>query len=122
MAHGGDGLVREVIVCALAAIGLLVILWAVVGALLLPFSIRKNCMVVYVRGNERRLEQQVRAFAWLTDCGLIRSRLLLVTPAGEDEAAALAERISRAYAWASCTCADCVQKTLETELFDREYK
>lgn len=115
-------MVRQIIVCALAAMGMLVILWAVVGALLLPFSLRRNCMVVYVQGDEQRLEQQVRAFAWMTDCGLIRSRLLLVAPDQDDAAAALAQRVSRAYTWASWTRAGQVQKTLETELFDRECK
>lgn len=75
-------------------------LWIVIGAMLMPFSLRHSCMVIWVSDNCDRLEQQVRAFAWLMDTGLLRSRLLLV--AGDEEELTLAQTVCRRYPWAMC--------------------
>lgn len=103
-------MVWQILLCALAAAGLLLLLWVVIGTLLLPFSLGHSYMVIFVSGNERRLEQQVRAFAWLTDCGLLRSRLLLVA-ANPDEWE-LARRVAGAYRWAACVWQEDLEKTL----------
>lgn len=67
-------------------------------------------MVIFVNGNERRLEQQVRAFAWLTNCGLLRSRLLLV--ADNAQQLDLARRAASTYRWASCVRQEDLEETL----------
>lgn len=103
-------MVWQILLCALAAAGLLLLLWAVIGTLLLPFSMRHSCMVIFVDGNERRLEQQVRAFAWLTDCGFLRSRLLLVVDNSQQWE--LARRVASGYRWADCVRQEDLEKTL----------
>ncbi len=94
----------QILLCALAAGGILLALWVLVGALLLPFSLRHSCMVIWVSDNCDRLEQQVRAFAWLMDSGFLRSRLLLV--ASSEEEFQLAEAVCRRYPWAMCVMDD----------------
>ncbi len=103
-------MVWQILLCALAAAGLLLLVWAVVGTLLLPFSLGHSCMVIFVNGNERRLEQQVRAFAWLTNCGLLRSRLLLV--ADNTQQLDLAQHVASVYRWASCVRQEDLEETL----------
>lgn len=91
-------MVWQIILCALAACGILLVLWVVVGAMLMPFAPKNSCMIFWVRGNEKRLEMQLRAYGWLLNTGLVRSRLLLI--AADDEEAKLAETVTQPYPWA----------------------
>ncbi len=111
MTYGGDGMVWQILLCALAAAGLLMLVWTVVGVLLVPFSLRSSCMVIFVGGNEARLEQQVRAFAWLTGSCFLRCRLLLVVDTQAQWE--LARRVCGAYSWATCVWRENLERSLQ---------
>ncbi len=82
-------MVLQVILCALAAGGLLLVVWCVVGRLLLPVS--RSLVSVYVlRGDAQELEQTVRAFEWLCESGLMAGTLLVVDCAQDQTLAQLA--------------------------------
>ena len=90
-------MVLQVIVCALAAAGVLLIVWCVVGHLLLP--VEKSLVSVYVlRGGDQKLEKTLRAFEWLCESNLMAGTLLVVDCASDSElhelAAALCGRSS----------------------------
>lgn len=91
-------MVWQIILSALAACGVLLILWVVIGVLLMPFAPKNSCMIIWVHGNRDRLELQLRAYGWLLNTGLVRSRLLLV--AANEEEAQLARRVTEPYSWA----------------------
>ena len=82
------------IVCAvLAAAGLILIVWALLGWCVLP---------------PRREERQVRAFVWSRESGLAGGRLILAGGEEAPETAALAERLAAQYACVEYRpCAGC---------------
>lgn len=88
----------QILICSLAASGVLLVLWVTVGMLLMPFSTRHGSMILWVHGNETRLEQQIRAYGWLYNTGLVRVNLLVL--AESDAQAELAERACTPYRWA----------------------
>lgn len=91
-------MVWQILLCALAACGILLVLWIVIGLMLMPFAPRNSCMILWVHSNRDRLELQVRAYGWLLNTGLVRSKLLLI--AADEEEAELARAISVNYSWA----------------------
>ncbi len=69
-------MVSEIVICALAAAGVLLVVWALAAALLLPA--REDCVLVAVSGDAEDLQQRVRAYGFLRDTGMIRTRVLIV--------------------------------------------
>lgn len=86
------------IVCAvLAAAGLILIVWALLGWCVLPP--RREAVTIYrLSASEPQLERQVRAFVWSRESGLAGGRLILAGGAEAPETAALAERLAAQYA------------------------
>lgn len=85
-------MVLQVILCALAAAGLLLVVWCVVGRLLLPVS--RSLVSVYVlRGDGQELEQTVRAFEWLCESGLMAGTLVVVDCAQDEALTQLADDV-----------------------------
>lgn len=84
------------IVCAvLAAAGLILIVWALLGWCVLPP--RREAVTIYrLSASEPQLERQVRAFVWSRESGLAGGRLILAGGEEAPETAALAERLGRA--------------------------
>ena len=90
-------MIAKIISCTLAAAGLLLFLWCLAGAFLLPahgFTLRCRAC-----GDGEGLEQRIRGAAWLFDTGLIRGSLEIadcgLSPVGLDRARRLAR--SRRY-------------------------
>lgn len=90
-------MITKIVSCTLAAGGLLLFLWCLTGAFLLPargFTLRCRAC-----GDGEGLEQQIRGAAWLFDTGLIKGSLEIadcgLSPAGLDRARRLAR--SRRY-------------------------
>ncbi len=81
----------EICVCALAAAGILLVIWALSAALLLPA--REDCVLLLARGDAENLEQRVRSYRFLCDSGLLQTRLMIVdcglTARGRETAARL---------------------------------
>lgn len=64
----------EIVIGALAAWGLLMLIWTLAGVLLLPLSRNKDSAITVVlrcRGDARWMERQLRGLVWLRDSGLI---------------------------------------------------
>ena len=64
----------EIVVGALAAWGLLMLIWTLAGVLLLPVSRNSDTAMTVMlrcRGNARWLERQLRGLVWLRDSGLL---------------------------------------------------
>lgn len=94
------------IVCAvLAAAGLILIVWALLGWCVLPP--RREAVTIYrLSASEPQLERQVRAFVWSRESGLAGGRLILAGGEEAPETAALAERLAAQYAaWNTGPCA-----------------
>lgn len=100
-------MVLQVIVCALAAAGLLLIVWCAVGRLLLPVS--GDAVSVYaINGSEKELTQTVRAFEWLCQSGLLAGTLYVLDDEGDEALSALAREL--------CEATDCVRLCTRKEL------
>jgi hypothetical protein len=72
------------IVCAvLAAAGLILIVWALLGWCVLPP--RREAVTIYrLSASEPQLERQVRAFVWSRESGLAGGRLILAGGEGDE--------------------------------------
>ena len=93
-------MVLHVVVCALAAAGVLLIVWCVVGHMLLPVA--RSLVSVYVlRDGDQALEQTVRAFEWLCESNFLAGTLLVVDCTGDDALHTIAGRV--------CDGSSCVQ-------------
>ncbi len=83
----------NILLCTLAAAGLILLGWALGAALLLPIKSREAFMVLTAAGDGSHLEQQCRAFLLLRSAGLLRRPLIIVdnglTPEGQTIASAL---------------------------------
>lgn len=69
-------MLTEIIVCALAAAGILLVVWSLTAALLLPAQ--AECLILAARGGADDLEQRVRCYRFLCESGLLNARLLVV--------------------------------------------
>ncbi len=83
----------ELVVCALAAAGIVLVIWVIGAALLLPA--REDCVLLEARGDAEDLQQRVRSYRFLCDSGLMRTRILVVdcglSQLGRERAQRLAE-------------------------------
>ena len=85
-------MVLQVILCALAAGGVLLIVWCVIGRMLLPVS--RSLVSVYVlRDDAQELEQTVRAFEWLCESGLMAGTLAVIDCAQDEALSTLAAEV-----------------------------
>lgn len=86
----------EMTVCALAAAGVVLLLWCLLGALLLPAAGPGLAAVYRCGGDAPALERTVRAFVWLRESGLTEMELTVVdcgmSPQALARARALAAR------------------------------
>ena len=67
----------EILLCVLAACGLLILLWCVTALLLFPAAGEDMTLVWPIEGDCPELEFRVRAYLWLCRAGLFRARLVL---------------------------------------------
>ena len=68
---GGDAVFWQVVSCVLAAAGILLFLWCLIGAFVLPVATPGLTAVYRARGEARDMEQMVRGFAWLWGTGVV---------------------------------------------------
>ena len=101
-------MVSEIVICALAAAGVLLVVWAMAAALLLPT--REDCVLVAAFGDAEDLQQRVRSYGFLRDTGLIRTRVLIVDCGLSESGRQAAERLAAS--------GDGVQLCTESELED----
>lgn len=113
-------MVWKILICAFAAMGFALLIWAFIGLLLLPFSLKNSCILVSIKNQSERLEQQTRVLAWLIGCGLLHGKLLLVDDGTDQEATAVAEKLTCLYSWAEQITAEELEDKLKLELTERE--
>ncbi len=72
-------MVWQTIFCILAALGLVLLLWLLFGAFVLPLRPKRGQIAWLWRaeGSEAALQKQYEAYAWLRESGLCPSRLIL---------------------------------------------
>ena len=83
--------VTAVLVCG----GVLLFLWCLLGALLLPAVGADAVTLWHLRGREPALEKRVRGWLWLRRSGLLASTLVLVDCGLDGETRRLAELLCR---------------------------
>lgn len=96
-------MVGEVILCALAAAGLLTVCWCLLGALIVPAASDAAVYLVSARTGSGELRRRVRAHMWLQDAGLLRARLYLVDDGTSPEATRTARHLAREFGAGYCT-------------------
>ena len=86
----------QVFLVFLAACGVILLGWALLGLLLEPVFGREMVTLYFVRGNGEGMEQRVRAYGWLRDGKITGGRMVLVdcglTKSGLDAAQLLQDR------------------------------
>ena len=85
----------QVVSCVLAAAGILLFLWCLVGAFVLPVATPGLTAVYRARGEARDMEQAVRGFAWLRGTGVLEVPLQIVDCGMNEEARQRAEHLAR---------------------------
>ena len=66
-----------ILLCALAAAGLLTVLWAAFGWMAAPFG-KSGAVVVLPIRTEQELERELRAWSWLQKTGMTAAALLVL--------------------------------------------
>lgn len=87
-------MIRMIVCAVLAAAGLILIVWALLGWCVLPP--RREAVTIYrLSASEPQLERQVRAFVWSRESGLAgRAAGFWRAERKRPETAALAERLA----------------------------
>lgn len=85
----------DILVCGLAAAGIILLLWCLIGFFLLPLEGTGLVTVFRASGDGQDLERQVRGHAFLKNAGVIGASLVIVDygldSAGVEAAGALAQ-------------------------------
>lgn len=90
-------MIWQILLCALAAAGLLLVFWLLGGLLLLPLRLRHGYVVLFVDETAQHLEQSMRALSWLSGSGLLSAPTLLVDCEKNPQLTCLAKRLAGAY-------------------------
>lgn len=93
-------MIWQLLLCALAAAGLVLLLWIAIGKLLLPVRMKNGCILFTVEENAGRLEHQLRACAWLIGSGLVSCTVILADTQTDPQATSLAKHLCDRYSWA----------------------
>jgi hypothetical protein len=93
MAQEVSEMVGEIVICALAAAGVLLVVWAMVAALILPA--RADCIVVAATGDAAELQQKLRTYSFLRNSGLMRTRIVIVDCGLSAQGLQIAQRLAQ---------------------------
>lgn len=86
----------EIILGALAAWGLIMLVWTLAGVLLLPLSREiRLTVVVHGTGDAPWLERCLEGLIWLRDSGLVRWNILILDEALTGDAQDRADRLAQ---------------------------
>ena len=98
----GDEMLGDLVIVFLAASGVVLVIWCLLGILLHPVFGADMVTFLPVHGDGEDLEQSVRAYAWLRSGRLSGGKLVLVdlglNPQGLQRTAAVCKR----YEWVVC--------------------
>ena len=85
----------QIVSCVLAAAGLILFLWCLIGSFLLPVAGPNLTAVYRASADAPDLEQAVRSFSWLHETGMIDMPLQILDCGMDPHAAMRAERLAR---------------------------
>lgn len=89
----------DIILIFLAAAGVALVLWCLLGLLLQPVFGRNMVTLCFARGDGRELEYRVRAYSWLREGRISGGRLALVDCGLTAHGRQVAELLCARYAW-----------------------
>ena len=89
----------DLILIFLAAAGVALVLWCLMGLMLHPVFGRTRVTLCFVRGDGRELEYRVRAYSWLREGRISGGRLALVDCGLTDRGRQAAELLRGRYTW-----------------------
>ena len=95
----------EILICTLAAAGLLFFAWSLFAWLLLPLP-DDTVTILCLTEQTEDLERQIRSFVFLKNSSILRGRLLVADLQQNEQVSALARRL--------CAEHDCLSYTKET--------
>lgn len=102
-----------ILIAVLAGCGLLMILWAIAEAFLMP--IPRDCVhIISLCGRSAEVQQRIRSCLWLRERGM-RGRLLFVDRGMEPEAQIAAQMILREHPDAAVCHPSQIPEYIETE-------
>jgi len=86
-------MVWQTILCILAALGIVLLLWLIFGAFVLPMRPRRGRLawLWQAEGDEAALLRQYEAYAWLRETGLAPTQLVLWDAGLDPDALRLAQ-------------------------------
>ena len=97
------GMIWEGLLALACALGLALTGWWLMGLLVRPLPGHEARVLLPVRGEGERLEQQLRGFLWLRGMGLLRCPVMIIdvglTPRGRELALRLAGRWPEVVLW-----------------------
>ncbi len=96
-------MISEIILCALAAAGLITVCWCVLGALIVPARSEAVLYLVSAACGPEELRRRIRAHMWLREAGLLRDRLYLVDDGTSAEAMQAAQQLEAEFDVTYCT-------------------
>ncbi len=85
-------MIGDMILCLLAACGVAMVLWCMIGWALFPCKGRR-VILLYAADDAEALEQTLRAQRWLRKSGLLRGRTIVVDCGLTPQGAARAQRL-----------------------------
>ena len=88
-------MIWQIVSCVLAAAGVLLFLWCLFGAFVLPVATPGLTAVYRARGNAQDMEQMVRGFAWLCGTGMMEMPLQILDCGMDQDALQRAEHLAR---------------------------
>lgn len=89
----------DLLLIFLAAAGILLVIWCLVGVLLQPVFGRSMVTFCFTRGDGRELEGRVRIYSWLREGRLSGGRLVLVDCGLTDRGKRVADLLQERYGW-----------------------
>lgn len=108
-------MIRQLLLCALAAAGLVMLFWLALGTLLLPVRLNDGCILIMVEENAERLEHRLRGCAWLIESGLVSATVILADAQRNKQATNLAKRLCENRPWAIWLPAEQLTDYLKSE-------
>lgn len=94
-------MVWQTVACALAAAGLVLFFWGLLGAFLLPAAGPGLVLRLSAQGDAPELEQSVRGVVWLVETGLLDAPLQIVDCGLQPEARRRAQRLAEGHPYIS---------------------
>ncbi len=92
-------MILDLLLIFLAAAGVVLLLWCLLGLLLLPVFGRNMVTLCYARGCGEDLEQKVRAYGWLRDGRISGGRMIVVDCGLSEQGVGRTHLLQERYPW-----------------------